>query len=202
MDNIVTLTHKSTHCYLVGIQGGMLLIDTGWPDGLPAFQNNLKTHTVEAREIRFILFTHNHPDHAGGVQGIKQLSGARLLVHEKQLPYLASIPQKGGFQPIRVEKDDVVVPEENRALLKSLGIPGEILATPGHSEDSISLLLDSGAAFTGDLHPPDLVTEENAAATRASWENLLRHGARIIYPGHSVSFAASGIQDRLNLNGL
>lgn len=31
---------------------------------------------------------------------------------------------------------------------------GEILWTPGHSDDSVSLVLDSGIAFTGDLQPP------------------------------------------------
>ena len=42
---------------------------------------------------------------------------------------------------------------ESRQFLASLGLAGEIIATPGHSDDSITLILDDGFAFTGDCLP-------------------------------------------------
>ncbi len=40
------------------------------------------------------------------------------------------------------------------------GVRGEILKTPGHSDDSVSLVLDSGMVFVGDLHRPNFVMNE------------------------------------------
>jgi endoribonuclease LACTB2 len=56
--------------------------------------------------------------------------------------------------------------------------------TPGHSDDSVSLLLDDGSAFTGDLTPPELTEERNADVAAASWRLLRRPGAVRVYPGH------------------
>ena len=78
----------------------------------------------------------------------------------------------------------VIACAESRALLARLGIAGEILPTPGHSDDSVSLLLDSGAAFTGDLTHPARVALEDPAVVAASWRLLRERGATHIYPGH------------------
>src|SRR5262249_4978431 len=72
----------------------------------------------------------------------------------------------------------------SRAFLSSIGIAGEIVATPGHSDDSVSLVLDAGAAFTGDLPPPGFVDESTSATVRQSWEKLRALPATKIYPGH------------------
>ena len=42
---------------------------------------------------------------------------------------------------------------ESREFLRSIGIEGEIISTPSHSEDSISVILDCGDCFVGDLEP-------------------------------------------------
>ena len=56
---------------------------------------------------------------------------------------------------------------------------------------SVSLLLDDGSAFTGDLTPPALADENAAATVAASWRLLREHGATRIYPGHGP------VRDRL-----
>jgi len=65
-----------------------------------------------------------------------------------------------------------------------IGIAGEIVPTPGHSDDSVSLVLDDGSAFTGDLTPLALAGEEGWNAVVASWQRLRALGANRIYPGH------------------
>jgi glyoxylase-like metal-dependent hydrolase (beta-lactamase superfamily II) len=82
-----------------------------------------------------------------------------------------------------------------RPALQTLGIPGEVIETPGHSADSVSLVLDSGLCFIGDLHPPQFVADEAAAAlTRASWKTLLDHGAKEFYPAHGEVFKADVVE--------
>jgi glyoxylase-like metal-dependent hydrolase (beta-lactamase superfamily II) len=56
--------------------------------------------------------------------------------------------------------------------------------TPGHSKDSVSLLLDNGWVFIGDLPPTNMDTSETAAAVSRSWQILRERGATTVYPGH------------------
>jgi glyoxylase-like metal-dependent hydrolase (beta-lactamase superfamily II) len=138
-------------------------------------------------EIRYALATHYHIDHAGLAQELKQ-AGIRLLVLETQI---AAIPRmklwtkpQDRYIDITLEDNVVISFLESRAVLNEIGITGEILCTPGHSEDSVSLLLDDGAAFTGDLTPQAFTTEDDAGTIAASWQLLRNHGATRIYPGH------------------
>jgi glyoxylase-like metal-dependent hydrolase (beta-lactamase superfamily II) len=78
----------------------------------------------------------------------------------------------------------VISPGESRSLLAGIGIPGEILPTPGHSDDSVSLLLDDGSVFTGDLTPYELAWGEAAELVTSSWQLLKEKGACRVYPGH------------------
>jgi ribonuclease/clavin/mitogillin len=75
------------------------------------------------------------------------------------------------FRGIRLHDNVVVGAEGSRKVLAAIGIGGEILRTAGHSDDSVTLLLDNGFAFTGDLPHPSLATAENAAAVAESWRN-------------------------------
>jgi glyoxylase-like metal-dependent hydrolase (beta-lactamase superfamily II) len=64
-----------------------------------------------------------------------------------------------------------------------LGLSGEIILTPGHSDDSVSLILDEGFVFTGDL-PPIFVLPESDTVSRASWDRIRKHPIKTIFPGH------------------
>jgi endoribonuclease LACTB2 len=194
MDAPLILTVHGTHFYLVRCTGGLLLIDAGWE--MDRFKAEMKTHRAAFNQIRWVMFTHHHPDHAGLVQSVRDLSGARLIIHEKQIPYLETLrdfyARRGGYDPIRIEQGDLVSPD--RAALGQIGISGEILETPGHSPDSISLLLDSGAAFIGDLTAPDMVSEENAEEVHQSWKKLIARGAQVFYHSHTDPIPADLIQ--------
>lgn len=186
---VITLTYHSTHFYLLDCAGGKLLVDAGWPGCLPTLASRLKAYQIDGRQIKYVLATHYHPDHGGLVQEVKQAWGTRLIVHERQLPFIpqlaASFAKKGGYVPIQVGPQDIVLKDDNRGRLKALGVAGAVVPTPGHSDDSVSLMLDSGEAFTGDLPPPFMAGEAGDATVRASWRTLAAHGARMIYPAHT-----------------
>jgi ribonuclease/clavin/mitogillin len=206
VENLVTLTYRSTHTFLVDLSRGKLMIDAGWPGSLPALKSQLRQYGIAPTEIKWVLITHMHPDHAGLAQEIKQLSGARLILHQKQIPLLpelaASLRAKGGYTPIVVEPADIVLAGDHRRVMAGLGVPGDVIETPGHSDDSVSLVLDSGLAFIGDLHLPQFAADEAAAAlTRSSWQTLLEHGANIFYPAHAPPFEASVVKRALSEPG-
>ena len=72
---------------------------------------------------------------------------------------------------------------ESRGFLSRMGIAGEIIHTPSHSEDSVSLVLDDGDCFVGDLEPYEYLGayEENLLLEK-DWERVLAfHPKRIFY---------------------
>jgi len=87
------------------------------------------------------------------------------------------------------------------------GVPGKVLFTPGHSMGSVSVLLETGDAFVGDLAMngsllrwgaglPSLA--EDLEMVKESWALLLRQGARVIYPAHGKPFPADTIRKALS----
>jgi glyoxylase-like metal-dependent hydrolase (beta-lactamase superfamily II) len=142
---------------------------------------------VPLQELRYGLATHYHIDHAGLGQELK-LAGVPLLVVDVQvdaIPRMKTwIKPQDRYVAITLHDNVVIACGESRALLARLGITGEILHTPGHSDDSVSLLLDNGAVFTGDLTAPEFVSVEDPVVVAASWQLLRARGARMVYPGH------------------
>jgi glyoxylase-like metal-dependent hydrolase (beta-lactamase superfamily II) len=81
--------------------------------------------------------------------------------------------------------DNVVIPcAASRAFLTGIGIAGEIVHTPGHSDDSVTLVLDNGAAFTGDLTAETMVGTEDPEVIARSWQSLRDRRVTTIYGGH------------------
>ncbi len=189
--------------YLVDCGGGKLLFDAGWPRSLPDLKAGMEAEGLRLSAIRFVAASHAHMDHAGLMQKLKRHCGVRLLVHEKQRRSLAELNRfferrpDPDYEPIEIDGNDIVLGSPNRAVLETLGVAGEILETPGHSDDSVSLVLDGGAVFTGDLTRPDMAIEAYLAAVTASWRALLDRGATWIFPGHGAPYPASVIEEML-----
>src|SRR4029079_3433307 len=128
-----------------------------------------------------------HIDHAGLVQELRQL-GVRLIVIDTQV---AAIPlmkrhvkPQDNYTEIQLEGNTVLSGAESRDFLAGIGIQGEIISTPGHSDDSVTLILDEGIAFTGDLTPPIGVPDDPADLAYQSWRAIRAKGVTTIYPAH------------------
>jgi ribonuclease/clavin/mitogillin len=184
---VVNVGYRSTNYWVVGAGESRLLFDLGWPGSMGALAANLRRMGIPLAEIVYGIASHYHIDHAGLAQELR-LAGVRLLAFETQLD---SIPQMKRFTKpadhyLEFNPEDIkpVRFEESRGLLARIGIAGEVLATPGHSADSVSLLLDDGSAFTGDLPPEEIPEAGNVELVRASWNLLRERGARRVYPAH------------------
>ncbi len=185
--NIVNVGYGSTNYYVLGDGNNRLLVDVGWSGTLGRLQANLKRKGIAIEEIRYLLATHYHPDHAGLAQEVKH-KGVRLIVMEGQLEAIPML--KTWMKPVnRYEEIDLrdntqVSFVESRSFLAKVGIEGEIVSTPGHSNDCVTLVLDSGDAFTGDLQPESRAEEADLETVRRSWQTLREMHVKIIHPGH------------------
>ncbi len=184
---IVNVGYRSTNYWVIGVGGSRLLVDLGYPGTMGTMRANLKRMGVPLEEIRYGLATHYHIDHAGLAQELKN-AGVALLVLEAQVSAIplmkAWTKPRDQYLDIAMDNNVTISFAESRAVLGRIGIVGEILHTPGHSDDSVTLLLDDGVAFTGDLTPTALAGMDEAGVVAASWRLLRERGATRVYPGH------------------
>ena len=185
--SIVNVGYRSTNFWVVSAGRQRLLVDLGWWGLFSALSANLDRADIPLREITHGVATHYHGDHAGAAQDLKN-AGMRLIVAEEQVAAISLMKrhakESDRYTEITPDGNLVVSCADSRALLAKLGINGQFVHTPGHSDDSITVLLDSGEAFTGDLTWPMFATDETMEQVMASWERLRALGARTVYAGH------------------
>ena len=185
---IINVGYRSTHYWVISVGTSRLLLDLGYPGTMGLMRANLKRMGVPLHEIKYGLATHYHIDHAGLAQELK-LAGVPLLVLETQVAAIQLMKRwtkpHDHYVDITLEGNVTISFAESRALLKEIGIAGEILRTPGHSDDSVSLLLDDGSVFTGDLTPLPYAEQESVVN---SWQLLKERGATRVYPAHGPTY--------------
>lgn len=180
--SIHRITLGVTNYYLIG-EESLIMVDSGSPDNLNKFSKMMSRLSLKPENISLLFLTHGHFDHIGSASEIKKLVGCKIAI--PHLPY----PQTQVDMPLN----------DKEYSLKPFGINGRILSTPGHSLGSMSLLLDSGEAFVGDLSmsgfplrwgPGLPVYAENLEQVKESWNLLVDNGAKSIYPAHWNPFKA------------
>ena len=173
---MIKLRYGNTNTfYIPGADGGLLL-DTDWAGTLQPFFKAIKASGVEMKAIKALLITHYHPDHMG-LAGELQQRGVKLLLADVQRPFVHAPDEifardrRLSYRAADENAATLFSCAESRALLKALGIDGEILHTPSHSADSLSLLLDDGSCFVGDLEPlAYLAGYDENSALQSDWE--------------------------------
>ena len=92
------------------------------------------------------------------------------------------------FVDTTVEDDKALVLSfaNSRSFLSNLGIEGEIISTPSHSEDSICVMLDEGICLAGDLEPYEyLAAYTDNATLKADWDKVLSYSPKRICYAHA-----------------
>lgn len=187
----VKLAYANVNTYLIRGDGTYLLVDTGYAGTLPLFFKAIKAAGVDLCGIGYVLATHFHPDHAGLI-GELQKSGVTLALADVQLPHVHfadavfARDRRLSFTPANEGAARVFQTSRSREFLASLGIDGEIVHTPSHSPDSVSLILDCGDAIVGDLEPLSyLAGYDGNRALEADWERVLALGPKRVLHAHA-----------------
>ena len=139
--NLVQLTRFATvfpmNCYLVVEDDGLTLVDA--TTSSPA--DEVAAQAAElGLELRRLVLTHAHGDHAGGVDGMmKRFPGLELSIGRRDAPILAGdktlqpdepqTPVKGFFEKVGSTPDRLLEPGDMVGSLRVVASPGH---TPGH----------------------------------------------------------------------
>ena len=186
----IKLKYGNTNTFLIQGKDANLLIDTDWAGTFHAFCKKIKENGIKLSEITHVIATHYHPDHIGIISELAE-SGAKLIILDSQLPYIHFADEIFAkdknlkYKPIDDKKATIIKTSEGRIFLKSLGIDGEIIQTPSHSEDSISIILDDGGCFAGDLEPYEYIAGyDGNKALEDDWDKILKSKAKTVHFSH------------------
>ena len=188
--DILTLRYGNTYTFLVKGSSGNLLVDTDYAGTMQGFYRALKANGIMLNQINCVMATHYHPDHCGLIGQLQEL-GVQLLLVDSQVdavhfPDNIFAREKREYIPVDPAKAIIMAANETRQFLKRLGIEGEIIRTASHSADSVSLILDDGSCFVGDLEPREYI-EAYAENERLAedWKTIMNRNPRIIHYAHA-----------------
>ncbi|MEN6327971.1 MAG: MBL fold metallo-hydrolase [Syntrophomonas sp.] len=207
---IVRVPLRVANSYLV-IDKKAVIVDTGDPGYSKHILKALQANDLQKSDVSMILLTHGHIDHFGSVYELKRQLDVPVAIQQMDEPYLLSgtqaplYPQyalasliKAVGQNMQVKKRyglkaDLVFDDELD--LHEYGVDAQVLATPGHTLGSSSLVLKPGRAVVGDLlvhryllfgrvtRPPFCHDKPKCSE---SIRKLLEMGVTVFYPGHGT----------------
>ncbi len=198
------LSHPTDpNIYLIDGGGIYAMVDAGSGLSPNLIIRNLEKDKLQPNRIEYIILTHSHWDHARGSAYLKELSKAKLLVHElgihtleKELWPEGLLAQKG--IQARPTKVDIEIRDGNSLQVGSAQLT--FYHTPGHSLDSVCILMeDEGkiVLFSGDTVfaeglPGAINADTNFANYRDSLAKLRELKCDILLPGHKLFLLANG----------
>lgn len=144
------------------------------------------------RKVDYILLTHGHYDHIGGVTALKEKTDASVAIHYAEAEYLSdpvsNLSSESG-KPVVCEWPDILL--NGGELVQCGKFSVKVIHTPGHSPGSVCYLLNDRYLFSGDtllagLVGPTNLPSGNRELLKASIkEKLYSLSDHVeVYPGH------------------
>ena len=224
---IYNIGSRVVNNYLVSFDAGFILVDTGYEGGFPHFLKKLEKHHIQPEEIKYLLLTHAHDDHAGFLNEVLEATGAEVILNRKAIDGLKRGQNsfEGGcssilawlfcqvlillghgnhrYPAIKDEYLKRLIPIDSERF-RMLNFPYEILETPGHTAGHISLLVGDNL-FCGDAAMNGFpsfrrttIWVEDLEQYKQSWEMIIRKNPEMIYPAHGRPFKTKDLRKYLN----
>jgi hydroxyacylglutathione hydrolase len=144
---------------------------------------------AENLKLKYIINTHGHSDHTAGNEELRSAFGARIVAHNLS----------------RINADITV---DDGDILRIGRIPVKVIHTPGHTPDSICLLVDNQKLLTGDTlfvgecGRTDMLGGNSKNMYNSLFHKILKLNDHVeVYPGHdygSKLFSTIGEEKRSN----
>ncbi|HKL67542.1 MAG TPA: MBL fold metallo-hydrolase [Bacteroidales bacterium] len=208
-----------SNAYLVITAGHKLLIDTSSSAAYKTLKKNLEELSFGDKESDYIILTHSHYDHCQNAAAIKDESGCSIIMSKEAersvaegytpipsgtIPItklIVSIGRKGPAKNLRYK------PFNGNTLIDKKYRPFnddsvEIIPTPGHSTDSMSIIVDKEIALVGDtmfgifrksIYPPFC---DDTDGMIKSWYRLLKTECSLFLPGHGSAITRKRLENQ------
>lgn len=197
--------------FLITTPEGHFLIDGILPQSVPQIAANIRALGYDIRDVKYLLNSHAHFDHAGGLAGLQRLSGATMVASAADRPVLEAGdisygPSAGmGFPPVRVDR---VIGDNESLNLGGVTLTAHL--TPGHTEGCTSWTMDvtgnDGARHTAFFHCSATVAGQSlvpesypgmVAAFRSTFARVREMRADVFLGNHENFFDLDAKRERL-----
>ena len=204
---IYTILYGRSNAYLIVCNQQVILVDTGKKSTYNLLKKNIQDVLPANTALNFLVLTHTHFDHCQSAHVLVKDFGCKVFasIHavdfsqEGYTPipggtnifsnFISSIGQKTGkkkfgYAPFTI---DFPIDSDSTQMVTS---EVQIIQTPGHSRDSISLIVDNEIAIVGDamfgvfpksIFPP---FADDTIQLKKSWKKLLDTKCEVFLPGH------------------
>lgn len=207
-----TLFTGVANTFIVEDSRGVVVVDAGMPHRASSIVHALRARGHAPQDVRLILITHGHIDHAGSALALKELTGAPIALHRGDARLVATPELKippgrnratealgalvrafGWVVPLEAFTPEVWL-EESQSL-REFGLDARVVHTPGHTAGSVSVACADGALFVGDailnlVHVAFPLFWESAEETRESALRIHALKPRVCYTAHGRAFRA------------
>lgn len=155
------------NAFLLQGPAGCILIDSGLPGTEHKIGRVLQKNGLNFTDIKLIVITHAHIDHAGNAATLRALCGAPILAHRADLNYFEGksrmqfcntgwfgwlFSKTGAIQkPYTPFTPDILLGPGEEFNLQPYALQGYVQSTPGHTAGSVSVVLENSIALVGDL---------------------------------------------------
>ena len=134
--NVYYVGATEVSSFLITTSEGHILLDSGFLETVPQIQQNVAQLGFRFEDIKILLNSHAHSDHAGGLTRLKELTGAKLMVSEGDVTQLArggkDDPNFGDrflFPPVTVDR---TLRDRDTVKLGDVVLTARL--TPGHTK--------------------------------------------------------------------
>jgi hydroxyacylglutathione hydrolase len=212
---ILPTVHKvdnvpGANCYLVEIENGVLVVDTGMPGQVEKILAGIRSIGRGPEDVKWILLTHADLDHSGSAAPLRECTGAKIAAHPAEAQVLSGeLPgkQPKGLLRLVFAIIGVLLPARAPFSADHLLTDGEMIAgwkvvfAPGHTAGSICLYKEGTALFAGDAircdrkgnpRPPSSAMSGNMDLAWRSVAALAQLNFKTLLPGHGAVCLQAG----------
>ena len=211
------------NAHLIRSAAGCVLVDAGIPGSERRIRRVLARNGLTFADIKLIVITHAHTDHAGSAAQLRLLSGAPILAHEADADFYNRkrpmtfcptglvgrlfLRTPAPHQPYEGFVPDITMRNGDEISLLNFGVDGVVRHTAGHTPGSIAVELSSRDALVGDLIASGILIggiaftgrairppfEDDPQTVARELERLVQVGAKRFHLGHGGPLEAAEV---------
>ena len=219
---IYQITKDRSNSYLVIDNDISIMVDTGIKNSSKAVIEKLDDY-LDGNNLSYLILTHSHYDHVGNAALLKERYKTKIIIQKTEAEYVMSpksqlIPHGTNIATrvgvglvmriksklIKFLRFEAVDPDILANNDHSISSNCYLIRTPGHSNGSMSLIVDDEVALVGDamfgvfwwsVFPP---FADDVPTMIRSWGKLLNTGSKLFLPGHGTENSRELLEKQYN----
>lgn len=215
---IMPIHYGMVYSYLLKVsEDNFSIIDCGRPGTENKILKVISDLGLNKSKLKSIIITHGHSDHMGTCSELRKATGAKTIIHKMDSD---SVRKGENVEIIPANRIGRLLchfgteikgfcPYEPEIIIKGdfplydFGIPGKIIETPGHTKGSVSVLLDDGNLFIGDLIMGGMISKGKPKLpmfacdlnlVKENIKKIISLSPKMVYTGHGGSFTCEEIK--------